>query len=99
MLTPAGNITKYIIFPFIEEANNLINQINTCMGWPSNGTITWQDTPDAMCEFNLSTGEKLPIGYGVIIKDQIMNCLTEEQKTEVFELPSNINTCIWNPTI
>ena len=91
-------MNKYIIFIDEQEATDLITQINTCMGWPSDGTITWQETPDAMCEFNLSTGEKLPIGYGVIIKDRIFDCLTEEQKTEVFELPSNINTCLWNPT-
>ena len=91
-------MNKYIIFIDEQEATDLITQINTCMAWPSDGTITWQETPDAMCEFNLSTGEKLPIGYGVIIKDRIFDCLTEEQKTEVFELPSNINTCLWNPT-
>lgn len=90
-------MNEYIIFINEQEAIDLINQINTCMGWPSDGTITWQDTPDLMCEFDLTTGDKLEIGYGVIIKDRIIGCLTEEQLTEVFTLPSNINTCVYNP--
>lgn len=92
-------MNEYIIFINEQEAIDLINQINTCMGWPDgNGTITWQVLPDNMCEFDLTTGDKLPIGYGVIIQDRIIDCLTEEQKGEVFVLPSNINTCVWNPT-
>lgn len=90
-------MNQYIIFINEQEAIDLINQINTCMGYPSDGTITWQVSPDDMCEFDLATGEKLPIGYGVIIKDRIIDCLTEEQLTEVFTLPSNINTCVYNP--
>jgi hypothetical protein len=92
-------MNQYIIFINEQEAIDLINQINTCMGWPGDGTITWQLSPDNMCEFDLTTGDKLPIGYGVIIQDRIYNCLTEEQKGEVFVIPSNINTCVWNPQI
>ena len=91
-------MNQYIIFINEQEAIDLINQINLCMGWPSDGTITWQDIPDLMCEFDLNTGEKIEIGYGVIIEDRIVNCLTEEQLTEVFILPSNINTCLFTPT-
>lgn len=92
-------MNEYIIFLQEQEAIDLINQINTCMGWPNDGTNTWMVTPDSMCEFDLQTGDKLSIGYGIIIKDRIYNCLTEEQKLEVFVLPLNINTCVWNPTI
>lgn len=90
-------MNEYIIFINEQEAIDLINQINICMGWPGDGTITWQDTPDLMCEFDLATGDKIQIGYGVIIKDRIIDCLTEEQLTEVFTIPSNINTCMYNP--
>lgn len=92
-------INKYIIFLNQQEATNLIAQINTCKGFPSGGTITWQDSPDFMCEFDLTTGDKTSIGYGVIIKDDIMDCLTEQQKSEVLVLPSNINTCAYNPIV
>ena len=89
-------MNQYIIFINEQNAIDLIKQINICMGWPSDGTITWQDIPDNMCEFDLITGEKIEIGYGVIIEDRIVNCLTELQKSEIFILPSNINTCVYN---
>ena len=92
-------MVNYIIYPDIQGANNLINQINICKGWPSDGTNTWMTEPDWMCEFDLQSGEKTSIGYGVIIKDVIMDCLTEQQKSEVFSLPSNINTCAYNPIV
>ena len=92
-------INKYIIFLNQQEATDLIVQINSCMGFPKEGTNTWQDTPDFMCEFDLTTGDKTSIGYGVIIKDEILDCLTEQQKSEVLILPSNINTCVYNPIV
>ena len=90
-------MNQYIIFINEQEAIDLINQINICMGWPGDGTITWQVSPDNMCEFDLITGEKIDIGYGVIIEDRIIDCLTELQKSEILILPSNINTCAYNP--
>jgi hypothetical protein len=92
-------MNEYIIFIDEQEAVDLINQINTCMGWPNDDTISWMSSPDNMCEFDLQTGNKLPIGYGIVIKDRILGCLTEEQKGEVFVIPSNINTCVWTPII
>lgn len=86
-------MTEYIIYPTEKEAIDLIDRINLCMGWPSNGTITWMENPDAMCEFDLTTGDKISIGFGVIIKDRIFDCLSAQEKSEVFVLPSNINTC------
>ena len=92
--------TQYIIYLNEQEAWDTINQINICMGWPDGeGTITWQDYPDQMCEFDLTTGDKLFIGYGVEITNRIIDCLTPTQKTEILILPSNINTCAWNPLI
>lgn len=90
-------MNKYIILIIEQDAIDLIQQINVCMGYPKDGTITWQDGPDIMCEFDLSTGDKILIGYGVEIEDRILHCLTEEQLSEVFILPSNINTCVYNP--
>jgi hypothetical protein len=90
---------QYLIFLYENEAMGLINQINTCMGWPSDGTNTWMIAPDYMCEFDLQTGDKIPIGYGVEIQNRIIDCLTPSQKNEVVILPSNINTCIWQPEI
>ena len=90
-------MNEYIILINEQDAIDLINKINICMGLPSNGTITWQDEPDVMCEFDLNTGDKIHIGYGVEIQDRIKNCLTNEELSEVFIIPSNINTCVYNP--
>jgi hypothetical protein len=89
-------MVKYIIFLEEQEASTLISRINTCMGFPNDIAQTWQIAPDSMCEFDLETGNKLPIGYGVLIKDRIIDCLTTEEQSEVFEIPSNINTCSWD---
>lgn len=88
----------YILFTTSEEAMTFNQQINDCMGWPDGqGTNTWVEIPDDMCEFDLTTGDKISIGYGIVIKDRIIDCLTEAQKREILILPSNINTCVWNP--
>jgi hypothetical protein len=88
-------MVKYIILLEQQEAIDLISRIDTCMGFPSDGTTTWQLYPDEMCEFDLETGQKQFMGYGVMIKDRIMDCLSEVEKTEILILPSNINTCQW----
>lgn len=89
-------MVEYIIYLEEQEAIDFINRINLCMGWPDEeGTITWMTEPDLMCEFDLQTGNKINIGYGVIIKERIIDCLSEEELSEVFTLPSNINTCSW----
>lgn len=90
---------KYIIFIDEQEARDLITQINQCKGWPSDGTDTWMIEPDVMCEFDFGTGDKLNIGFGIYIDDRVYDCLTQEQKDEVFILPSNINTCAWEPNV
>lgn len=88
-------MVEYIIFLNEQESLDFISRIDSCMGYPSDGTITWQDGPDLMCEFDLETGQKQFMGYGVMIKDRIMDCLSEVEKTEILILPSNINTCQW----
>jgi hypothetical protein len=90
---------SYIIFLEEQEAIDLIDQINLCKGWPSEGTNTWMVEPDIMCEFDLQTGDKINIGYGIFINGRVYDCLNSEQKTEVFDLPSNINTCEWEPIV
>lgn len=89
-------MVKYIIFLEENEAYDLIDKINICKGWPSNGTITYLNAPDFMCEFDLSNGNKIEIGYGIEIKDFVMDCLNEEEISEIMILPSNINTCSWS---
>ncbi len=95
-----GNM-EYIVYASSNSAEQLINEINQCKGWPSEDgfTLTWMANPNTICEFNLETGEQTQIGYGVVIKDEIIECLTEAQKLEIITLEGNINLCSWIPPI
>ena len=86
-------MVKYLIFLYEQEAIDFVNQINTCMGYPKNGTITYYNSPDVMCEYDSMTGDSLQIGYGILIKDFIIDCLTQEQKGDIIILPDNMNCC------
>lgn len=92
---------QYIVYNNLENGRSLISQIDSCKGFPTlDGlTQTWQLTPSPICEFNLETGEKTQIGYGIVIKDEILDCLTEVQKQEIISLQGNINLCSWEPII
>ena len=86
-------MVKYLIFIYIGEAFDFINQINQCKGYPDSNTLTYVDAPDLMCEFDYETETSKQIGYGVVIKDFIMDCLTEQQISDILILPNNINIC------
>lgn len=87
-------MVNYLIFLYEYEAVNLIQQIDSCMGYPQTGTTTYYGQPDLMCEYDSETNTKQEIGFGIQIKDFVYNCLTEEQKSNIIILPNNINTCI-----
>lgn len=85
-------MVNYIVFLQKPEAEDFIQQINTCMGYPDGNTTTYSE-PDLMCEYDFSTGESWNIGWGVQILDYIIPCMTEEQKADIFNLPANMNLC------
>lgn len=85
-------MVNYIIFLQKPEAEDFIQQINTCMGYPNENTTTYSE-PDLMCEYDESTGSSWNIGWGVQILDYIIPCMTEEQKADIFNLPANMNLC------
>ena len=86
-------MVKYIIFLQKPEAEAFIEQINSCMGYPNDsGTITYS-IPDLMCEYDEQTGESWQMGWGVEILDNIIPCMTEQQKGDILILPNNINLC------
>lgn len=60
------------------EANDLISQINTCMGFPTpdGKTQTWT-TPFCMQDGYSPTATTE--SYFIIIKTEIVGCLTQEQ--------------------
>lgn len=92
---------QYIININYFDARNLITEINTCKGFPTSDglTQTWMIEPQNICEFNFENNTKQQIGYGVIVKDEILNCLTQEQKNEIFTLSGNIQLCSYIPQV
>ncbi len=87
-------MVKYIIFLQKPEAEQFIQQINSCMGYPNDsGTITYAN-PDLMCEYDEQTGETWEMGWGVEILDDIIPCMTEQQQSDILILPANINSCV-----
>jgi hypothetical protein len=89
-----------ILFNTETEAMSFVSQINTCKGFPTeNGdTLTWQETPYEICRFDVS-GSSLFIGYGVIVNDEIIDCMTPEQQGEILYPEANIQSCSWVPPV
>jgi hypothetical protein len=70
------------------EANELIGQINLCLGLPNNiGTLTWAN-PIHFC-YSGNT----EYGWVVVIQEQCLDCLTNTQKLQIVELPTEVIVC------
>jgi hypothetical protein len=83
----------------IQQANDLINQINDCLGLPEGGTTTW-DTPTAMCSLDASSAYTQFWGYVIKVDtDQLTNCLTPQQVENIIQLPTGISVCGTNQII
>jgi hypothetical protein len=89
-----------ILFNTETEAMSFVSQINTCKGFPTeNGdTLTWQETPYEICRFS-DNGSSLFIGYGIIVNDEIIDCMTPQQKGEILNPEANIQSCSWVPPV
>jgi hypothetical protein len=89
-----------ILFNTELEAMTFVSQINTCKGFPTeNGeTLTWQEIPYQLCRFG-SDNSSLFLGYAIVVKDEILDCMTTEQKTEILIPESNVNLCSYVPPI
>jgi hypothetical protein len=92
---------NYILYVNELDGLNLISQINSCKGFPTQDglTLTWQNGTKPVCEFNLENGNKTQIGYGVVITDEVYECLNENQKHSIISFQGNINLCSWSPSI
>lgn len=92
---------NYILYANQSDAELLISQINSCKGFPTEDglTLTWMTSSREICEFNYETGSKISIGYGVIIEDEILDCLSQIQKDEIITLSGNIQLCSYVPII
>ena len=71
-------MVKYLEFNTEEEANNLISHIDECMGFPTpdGKTKTWAHPA---CFQNDYSPNETEVRYYVVVKEQIKDCLTQEQ--------------------
>ena len=89
----------FIKYTEIQQAKDLVNQINDCLGLPIGETITW-DTPTDMCSLDASSAYTQFWGYVIKVDtEQLTNCLTQQQVENIIQLPSNIAVCMTNQII
>jgi len=77
----------YLDFSTENEALVFNQQIDTCMGFPTpdGRTLTWADIK--CMEDGISTH------YLIIITDEIIDCLTEEQKNNIIQIQDSWFNC------
>ena len=76
-----------------QQALDLINQINDCLGLPAGETTTW-DTPTAMCSLDGSSAYTEFWGYVVKVDtEQLSECLTPQQIENIIQLPTDVSVC------
>jgi hypothetical protein len=77
-----------------QQALDLVAQINDCLGLPDGGTTTWSYAT-ALCNLNPQTSGYTDF-WGIVVKvdtDELANCLTQQQKDNVIQLPEGLNIC------
>lgn len=89
-----------ILFNTQQEAMDFVSQINACKGFPTSDgtTLTWQETPYEICRFS-QDGSSLFIGYGIIVNDEILECMTPQQQGEILYPEANVQSCGWTPPV
>jgi len=89
-----------ILFNTQAEAMTFVSQINTCKGFPTQDgeTLTWQEVPYELCRFG-NDSSSLFLGYAITVKDEIIDCMTQEQISEILTPESNVDLCSYVPPI
>jgi hypothetical protein len=83
----------------IQQALDLTNQINDCLGLPAGETTTW-DTATALCSLDASSAYTEFWGYVIKIDTQQLTvCLTPQQVESIIQLPEGLGICGSNQTI
>jgi hypothetical protein len=84
----------------VQQALDLINQIDDCLGFPAGETTTWQDGAIALCSLDGSSAYTEFWGYVVKVDtDQLTDCLTPQQVENIIQLPTGISVCGTNQII
>jgi len=79
-----------------REALNLIEKINNCLGLPTKDglSLTWQNGVLAYCSLDKNSGST--IFWGTVVKidtEQLKDCLTPQQISEIIQLPDDVYIC------
>jgi hypothetical protein len=83
----------------VQQALDLVNQINDCLGFPEGETTTW-DIPTALCYLGASSAYTEFWGYVVKIDtEQLTDCLTPQQMENIIQLPEGLGICGSNQII
>lgn len=83
----------------LQQAEDLINQINDCLGLPNGETTTW-DTTTAFCSLDSQSAATQFWGYVVKVDtDQLSNCLTPQQVQNIIQIPTDVYICGTSNTI
>lgn len=83
-------MVKYLEFNTEEEANNLISHIDECMGFPKGRTQTWAYPA---CFQNDYSPNETEVRYYVVVKEEIKDCLTQEQWDSQVFFPEDWVVC------
>lgn len=84
----------YILEQNYSSAEQLIAKIDTCMGFPSGGTTTWQDGPLSFCSIGATSAYTEFEAYAVKVDtDQMSNCLTPQEIASIVDKPIDWNIC------
>lgn len=77
----------------IQQALDIVNQINDCLGLPAGETTTW-DTPTALCTLGSSSAYTEFWGYVIKIDtEQLQDCLTPQQLEQIIQIPEGVEIC------
>jgi hypothetical protein len=74
-----------------NEANELVDKVNLCKGWPSGVTKTWAIPFCLQDDYSPNETTK---NWFVICRDEIRNCFTEEEwEQKITSLPDGWVKC------
>jgi hypothetical protein len=85
----------YLLFQEFQPAEDLINEINTCMGFPNGQTLTWMNGPYSFCSVGPTSAYTQFEAYAVVVDtEQISQCLTQEQIDNIIQKPVDWSFCV-----
>ncbi len=87
-----NNLTGWLQHASYDDAEAVIDGINVCKGWPdpSTGTETWGYPT---CYQNGYSPSATTESYFVMVKDEIKDCLTQEQWDSQVQIPEGWVEC------